>query len=98
LDGELREFYLVGALAEALGRSSQTVRWWERTGVLPPPHCWTTHIDPRARRRLYLREIIEGVVRIADEEGVLHARPAAFRETGFPQRCFELYGTVLRAG
>jgi hypothetical protein len=96
-DGELREFYLVGALAEALGRTSQTIRWWERTGVVPPPYCWTTHIDPRARRRLYLREIIEGVVRIAAEEGVLHARPAAFRKTGFPQRCFELYRIVLCA-
>ncbi len=96
LDGELREFHLVGALAEALGRTSQTIRWWERTGVLPPLPCWTHHIDPRARRRLYLREIIEGVVRIAAEEGVLHARPAAFRKTRFPQRCFELYGTILR--
>lgn len=44
LDGEMREFFLIGAFAQALGRSSQTIRLWgadrgpASAPVLDAPH------------------------------------------------------------
>jgi hypothetical protein len=73
------EFFTVGHLAEALHRTPRTIRWWEDKGVLPP----ATFRAPKPHKsqlkqvgdRLYSREQIEAVIKVAEEEGVLDGKP-----------------------
>jgi len=76
--GEEREFYTIGHLARALGYSVQSIRAWENTQLLPK----SRYRSPNQRRanqpehltkgkRLWTREQIEGILRIASEEGVI---------------------------
>lgn len=69
------EFFTVGHMALAVNRTSRTVRYWERHGILPP----ATFRAPKPQKgalkqvgdRLYSRAQIEAVVAVAKEEGVL---------------------------
>jgi hypothetical protein len=76
--GEEREFFSIGHLAKALGYSVQSIRAWENTQLLPK----SRYRSPNQRRanqpehltkgkRLWTREQIEGILRIASEEGVI---------------------------
>jgi hypothetical protein len=86
-----REFFTVGQLAAALGRRSVTIRKWEREGIIPAPTFNAESSDPRGRRRLYGREQVEGIVRIAAEEGILDSPKAAITKTRFTERVSELF-------
>jgi hypothetical protein len=97
--GESVEFFTVGQLAGALGREAVTMRKWERTGILPRATFQAPNPkkDQRARRRLYSRAQAEGIVRIADEEGLLRPlwdRPQ-IRQTRFTERVTELFKELL---
>jgi len=94
--GEEREFFTVGQLALALGRRPVTIRTWERNKVIPNA---TFQIpgkdgDPRGLRRLYSREQVEGLVKIAEEEGLLRGDYRAIQETDFTRRAFELFRSL----
>lgn len=76
--GEKREFFTIGHLAAALDYSVQSIRAWEQQGVLPR----TPFRSPRTRRpvaagksnkgrRLWTREQVEGIVRIAKRHRVI---------------------------
>ena len=75
--GVSREFFTIGHLADALGRSPVTIRSWENKGVLPR----SPYRSPRPRgeslpgvvkgKRLWTRDQIEGIIRIARDEGVI---------------------------
>lgn len=79
LKGKEREFFTIGDLATALGRSVVTIRSWENKGVLPktPYRSPTPKGPPRQSiagggtptkgRRLWTREQIEGILRICHE-------------------------------
>ena len=87
------EFFTLGQLAKALGRESVTIRKWEREGVIPKAQFQVPgrNDDPRGRRRLYTRAQVEGIVRIAAEEG-LHANTRKpFAETQFVERVRNLF-------
>ena len=61
--GEKTEFFLPGALAKALGRSSVTIRTWERAGYIPSaPFRLPGYTDARGKKhpgkRVYTRELI----------------------------------------
>jgi len=62
INGKEQDLFYVQSLAEALGRSSQTVRRWEIAGVIPP--CL---FKDKLNRRLYTQEQIDVIVRIAEE-------------------------------
>ena len=94
LGGKEREFFTVGNLAEALGRKSGTVRKWERDGVTPPATYQAPSNDPRGRRRHYSREQVEGIVRIAEEEGVLVSHATAIKSTNFTARVIALFNEL----
>lgn len=73
---EEREFFFISALCKALGYSHQSIRAWEAAGLLPR----TPFRSPRPRtptgvsakgRRLWTREQIEAIVRIAKKHGVI---------------------------
>jgi MerR HTH family regulatory protein len=82
----------VGELAKALNRSSVTIRTWEREGVLPPSGYRHPSQDPRGSRRLYSRAQVEGIVTIADEEGILTPGPrVTIAGTRFTERVKSLF-------
>lgn len=78
VDGEKREFFIIGHLAKALGYSVQSIRAWEDKGLLPR----SPFRSPRTRKpvaggrsdkgkRLWTREQVEGIVRIAKAHKVI---------------------------
>lgn len=83
VNGEKREFFIIGHLAKALGYSVQSIRAWEDKGLLPR----SPFRSPRTRKpvaggrsdkgkRLWTRQQIEGILRIAKRHKViLNKRP-----------------------
>ncbi len=70
--GVKHEFFAIGALALALGRRPVTIRKWIENGVLPKARFVTDSVMPsRGSRRLWTRTQIEGIARIAREEGLI---------------------------
>lgn len=69
--GKEMEFFAIGSLAQALGRSIVSVRLWERKGYIPiAPYRLPDHKGGRGKR-LYTREIIEATVAAFDAWGLL---------------------------
>lgn len=62
INGKEIELYYISTLAEALGRSTQTVRKWEISGVLPK-----TMFKDKNGRRMYSDEQINIIVNVAEE-------------------------------
>lgn len=92
--GQPVDGYYIGALAAALDKSTFTIRRWEREGIIPP----TPLIFPvrgGAPRRIYLRDQIEGIVRIAEQEGILQRKPPDIDATNFTDRVHRLYSQVF---
>lgn len=88
------EFFTLGQLARALGRQSVTIRKWERDGVIPKAQYQVPGRDGsvHGRRRLYTRKQVEGIVRIAEEEGLFVDSRKSFAETRFTERVLRLFG------
>jgi hypothetical protein len=83
------EMFPTGSLAKALRRDSVTVRAWIRKGWLPKSKYQTPPLAGTrgdAGRRLWSRTQIEGIARIAQEEGLLNERPPRVQHTKFTQR------------
>lgn len=82
--GQDVEFFTIGMVAKALGRSAATLREWEAHGVIPKARYRTNSRDPKNARRLYTRAQVEGIVSIAREEGLMkgdrRAIPPSFTE------------------
>lgn len=97
VEGVVMEMFGVAALAAALGRSPKTIRRWESTGVIPACLYGKNVHDPRARRRMYSRRYIEGLVWIADSEGVLGCKVADFEQTRFSRRAYALHRDLRAA-
>jgi hypothetical protein len=71
------ELFTLGSLADALGRPVITVRDWVRKGYLPTapyrlPTVSNKNGDPHQGRRLYSRAMIESVVEIFGQAGLLN--------------------------
>lgn len=90
-NGKETEFFTIGALGRAMGKSPVTLREWERKGWLPKARFRTANITKRKAQRLYTRPQIEGIVLIADQEGLLRPKPRDIAQTGFPQRVANLF-------
>lgn len=85
------EFFTVGQLALALGRRPVTIRKWETEGIIPKALFSAPSEDPRGRRRLYTRAQVEGIVKIAHDEGVFVAHAKSIRSTNFTARVAALF-------
>lgn len=96
--GEEREFFTLGALAAALNRRPVTLRTWERNKVIPGPLFVKKGDNPNGRRRLYSRAQIEGLIKIAEEEGILRPDAKGFykpiTQTNFTKRAFALFKEI----
>lgn len=74
---EFETLYTIGALAEALGKSTVTIRRWIRAGVLPETKLKTAPIEGtpgNSRRRLWTRDQVESVLRIGTETNMVGRR------------------------
>lgn len=97
-NGVEQEFFSIGQLGKALGnRSAVTLRKWEREGILPKSPYTKPSTDPRGRRRMYTRAMVEGLVKIAKEEGVwLPDKGKRLSETMFQQKALRLFKSLLQ--
>lgn len=83
--GQTVEFFTIGMLALALGRRPSTLREWEAKGVIPKAKFRTASTDPQKQKRLYTRGQVEGMVKIAQEEGLLgRSRAGGLRRGEIP--------------
>jgi hypothetical protein len=83
------EMFPIGSLAKALHRDSVTLRAWIRKGWLPKAQFQTKPVPGTrgdAGRRLWTRAQIEGITRIAKEEGLLKEHPPRIQQTKFTER------------
>ncbi|MCZ0981884.1 hypothetical protein O1L60_31230 [Streptomyces diastatochromogenes] len=91
--GGYREFFGIGELAKALRRDAVTMRKWESSGVIPRATFVISGKTANGNRRLYTREQIEAIVRIAEEEGLFDGDPRGIRiaDTRFTERVKEAF-------
>jgi len=74
--------YPVSFLAQQMGRSTDTIRLWERDGVIP-----SSYIRAQNGWRYYTRAEIDILVRVAGEEGIRQGR--SHKYTNFSKRVTE---------
>jgi hypothetical protein len=85
------EFFSIGQLALALNRRPVTIRKWESEGIIPRSTFTAPSDDPRGKRRLYTRKQVEGIVKIAREEGILYDHSKHIKQTNFTARVIDLF-------
>lgn len=82
INGEEVELFYIGTLAEALGRTPQTIRKWEIAGILPD-----TLFRDKLGRRMYSAEQIKAIVECAERSNV---RPSySIANTNFSPRVYK---------
>lgn len=103
-DGELFEFFTIGALAEALGRKTVTIRSWEVKKIFPkaehrekPPPTAKLPDKVSKGRRLYTRQQIEAAVAAAKASGVYDPSNAASANWAEFTRLVRTAWAVLRS-
>lgn len=73
--GKDTEFFYIGALAQALGKSVKTIRYWERMSYIPKsPYRLPFHVRGDKKilgKRLLTRELIDATVEEFDKRGLL---------------------------
>ena len=84
--GKEYDAYSVGELARRLGRKAQTIRKWDKDGVIPP-----TFRDPKGCR-VYLKEHVDGIVRISNECKI--TKSSSLEKTGFIEKVALLFRKV----
>lgn len=92
VDGAEVEFFYVGAVAIALGRRPNTIRRWLNDGTLPKARYRTNATAIKGSRRLWTRAQVEGMRRIAREEGLFDG--AVVSRTEFRVRVKELFRSL----
>ena len=79
-NGSTIELFYIGTLANALGRTTSTIRKWEIAGVIPDP-CFKDTLG----RRLYSQEQIDAIVRCAERAKIKQGSSIA--NTSFSHWC-----------
>lgn len=82
INGEEIELFYVDRLASELGRTPQTIRKWEVSGILPKPI-----FKDKNNRRLYSQEQIDAIVDCAEQSNVRQGYSVA--NTNFSVRVFK---------
>lgn len=93
------DLFTIGPLAKALGKKPVTIRRWIDMGWLPKARYRTPPVKNTrgdAGRRLWTREQVELIVRIATEEGIVGTWHPDIPATNFTKRVFMAWkGTWL---
>lgn len=85
------EFFTIGQVAMALNRTPSAIRKWEDNGIIPTAQYYTPSEDVRGKRRLWTKAQAEGMVRIAEEEGILEDTWKPISKTRFTERVIKLF-------
>lgn len=98
VNGVEQEFFKIGQVALALGnRSANTLRAWEKDGTIPKTRYIINPNSVQGRRRVYSRVMVEGMIRIAEEEGVLYPHKGIrISDTKFTERVKELFDSLKK--
>lgn len=93
VNGHEMELFPIGALARAINRRPRTIHAWEYKGWFPAPLLRSPRKakDGIPGQRLYSRAFIEGVIEIANDEGIIDEWSANICATDFVERVFELF-------
>lgn len=95
--GKEIEFFAIGQVALALNRTSNTLRSWEFDGTIPKTPFVKPSKDPRGRRRMYSRAMVEGMIRISIEEGIFYPdKGKRISDTKFTVKVQELFKKLLK--
>lgn len=81
-NGEEIELFYIGTLAAALGRTPNTIRKWEISGVIPDPLFKDAH-----GHRLYSKEQIDAIVKCAERAKI--AQGYSIANTSFSEWCYK---------
>ena len=87
INGEELELFYVDRLACELGRTPQTIRKWEVSGILPKPIS-----KDKNNRRLYSQEQIDAIVECAEKSNVRQGYSVA--NTNFSVRVFKALNEI----
>jgi hypothetical protein len=101
-NGQLFEFYQLGALAQALGRPLVTVRYWMKEGYLPAaPYRLGDKKDRNGNesrgRRLYSRAQIQAVVDLFEKAGYLELNRIEWPDQQLTNAIAEAWDAIKRA-
>lgn len=96
IDGVSYEFFSIGDLATALNRKPVTIRLWEHDGIIPVINLRSPSEHVSKRHRIYTRPIIEGLIRIAEDEKILHVARPRIKDTQFREKTLELFIELSR--
>ncbi len=87
ITGRETTLYNIGVVAEAIGRTSQTIRKWEVGGIIPP-----TPFRQRGKR-LYSKEHIDAIVKCAESIRIRQGSSSAVYTT-FSKKLYEEFAKV----
>lgn len=87
ITGQKTTLYNIGVVAEAIGRTSQTIRKWEVGGVIPP-----TPFKQKGKR-LYSKEHIDAIVKCAEKSKILQGSNGV-SHTMFSKRLYKEFQKV----
>jgi DNA-binding transcriptional MerR regulator len=97
IGGRVVDFFPIGALAKALRRRPTTIRRWEAEGIIPVSLWRSPSEHERGKVRLYSRELVEGMIQIAREEGLLDHTRKQIDQTEFRARVYALFTKIAKA-
>ena len=83
VNGMQVELFYINRLAEALGRTTQTVRKWEIAGVIPK----SIFKDKNTGRRMYTQGQIDTIVKCAEDCGI--AQGLSIANTSFSSKVYK---------
>ena len=84
--GRSTTLYNIGVVAEAIGRTSQTIRKWEVGGVIPP-----TPFKQKGKR-LYSKEHIDAIVKCAESARIKQG--SGVNQTFFSKKLYKEFQKV----
>ena len=87
INGEEVNLFYIERLASELGRTPQTIRKWEVSGILPKPI-----FKDKNNRRLYSQEQIDAIVECAEKSNVRQGYSVA--NTNFSVRVFKALNEI----
>ena len=87
ITGRSTTLYNIGVVAEAIGRTSQTIRKWEVGGILPP-----TPFKQKGKR-LYSKEHIDVIVECAEKIRIKQGSSSAVY-TEFSKKLYKEFAKV----
>lgn len=86
ITGRKTTLYNIGVVAEAIGRTSQTIRKWEVGGVIPP-----TPFKQKGKR-LYSKEHIDVIVKCAESSHIMQGSQVS--QTAFSKKLYREFQKV----